>query len=145
MYLRRTNAKTKDGSVNYWALVESERTARGPRQRTVAYLGDVAEALRSGIAESVTGTPHQGELFEGSEPEWVEIDTKRVRVERARSFGGSWLALEIMSELGLDSFLESKMDEGRAEVPWNLVAQILVVHRLLNPSSELSIAEGGYE
>jgi transposase len=93
----------------------------------------------------VSEKPRQGELFSDAEPDWVEIDTKRIRVERARSFGGPWLALELMSELGLGSFLDLKMNKGRAEVPWNLVAQILVIQRLLCPSSELSIAEGGYE
>lgn len=145
MYLRRTSCKTKEGTRSYWALVESERTRRGPRQRTVAYLGDVSESLRTGPAETTSNKPHQSDLFNEVEPEWVEIDARRVQVERAKSFGGSWMALELMKELGLDSFLESKMDVGRAEVPWNLVAEILVAHRLLNPSSELSIAEGGYE
>ena len=145
MYLRRTAARTKNGSRSYWALVESERTSRGPRQRTVAYLGDVAESLRAGMWESASGKPSQLDLFNPIEPEWVEIDARRVRVERARSFGGAWLGVQLLSELGLDAFLESKLDVGRAEVPWNLTAQILVVHRLLCPSSELSIADGGYE
>jgi transposase len=129
----------------YWAVVESRRTQRGPRQQVVAYLGDVSTELQKGALDAASERPRQGDLFEPTEPEFVEVDVKRVRVERARSFGGSWLGLELMKELGLDSFLETKMDVGRAEVPWNLVAQILVVHRLTQPSSELGIAEGGYE
>jgi len=39
MYLRRCYRK-KDGKRHgYWALVESYRSSRGPRQRVVAYLG----------------------------------------------------------------------------------------------------------
>ncbi len=39
MYLRR-NKKTKGGEVyEYWSLVESVRSGRGPRQRTVATIG----------------------------------------------------------------------------------------------------------
>jgi len=55
MYLRRcgqTKAR-KDGV--YWELVESYRTERGPRQRVVAYLGDVAEAERLGVRQAATG------------------------------------------------------------------------------------------
>jgi hypothetical protein len=39
MYLRRRTRKK--GGVEYesWALVESMRTAKGPRQRTVATIG----------------------------------------------------------------------------------------------------------
>lgn len=110
----------------------------------VAYLGDVSDELQKGAIDAAREKPRQGDLFEQGKPEFVEIDVKRVRVERARSFGGSWLGLELMKELGLDLFLETKMDVGLADVPWNLVAEILVVQRLIEPSSELGIAEGGY-
>jgi transposase len=145
VYLRRVGRSKNGAERRHWALVESRRTARGPRQQVVAYLGDVSDELGKGALDAASEKPRQGDLFDKSEPEFVEIDLKRVRVERARSFGGCWLGLELMKELGLDSFLETKMDVGRAEVPWNLVAQILVVHRLTQPSSELGIAEGGYE
>jgi len=35
MYLKRN----RRGGYEYWTLVQSERTARGPRQRVVAHLG----------------------------------------------------------------------------------------------------------
>ena len=39
--------QSKNGKRHaYWALVESYRTARGPRQRTVAYLGMLKESER---------------------------------------------------------------------------------------------------
>ena len=126
-------------------MVESRRTSKGPRQRVVAYLGDVTEELRLGVELAATGLPRQGELFKDTRPDWVEIDTRRVHVERARSFGGAWLGLHLLSELGLDAVLEAEIDSGRADVPWHLVAEILIVHRLVSPSSELCIAEGGYE
>jgi hypothetical protein len=145
MYLRRVSRKKRGKDHGYWALVESCRTARGPRQRVVAYLGDVEEEHRLGVAQAASGQPYQKDLFTGKTPEWVEVDASRVRIERARSFGGAWLALHLMKKLSLDTFLKEKLSVGRALVPWHLVAQILVVQRLLDPSSELSIAEGGYE
>ena len=49
MYLRRCYRK-KDGKRHaYWALVESYRTARGPRQRVVAWLGAMDEQGRLGV------------------------------------------------------------------------------------------------
>lgn len=145
MYLRRVG-RGKAGTVSrHWALVESERTARGPRQKVVAYLGDVSAEIRAGIAQAASGKANQGDLFEPVDPEWVEIDARSVRVERARSFGAAWLGLELLKELGLEGFLESRMGESRADIPWHLVAEILIVHRLIAPSSELSIAEGGFE
>ena len=41
MFLRRYT-RTKDGKTHtYYALVESVRTDAGPRQHTVAYLGEL--------------------------------------------------------------------------------------------------------
>ena len=131
--------------MRHWALVESQRTSRGPRQRVVAYLGDVAEELVRGVEDAASGKPRQGDLFDEASAEWVEVDARRVRVERARSFGGAWLALQLVSELELGTFLAGELDGGREEVPWSQAAKILMVQRLLDPSSELSVAEGGYE
>jgi len=145
MFLRRIGRKDSDGNRHHWALCESYRTERGPRQRVVAYLGDVSESLRQGVEDASSGLPRQGDLFGQTAPEYVEVDVKRVRVERARSFGGAWLALQIISDLELDIFLEKSLPAGKEDVAWSLMFQILAVHRLLEPSSELSIAEGGYE
>ena len=145
MFLRRVGRKDGDGNQRHWALCESYRTERGPRQRVVAYLGDVSESLRQGVEDAASGLPRQGDLFGESAPEYVEVDVKRVRVERARSFGGAWLALQMISELELDSFLEKSLPVGKEDIAWSLMSQILAVHRLLDPSSELSVAEGGYE
>ena len=39
MYLRRHDKKGDGEHYGYWSLVESVRTARGPRQRIVATIG----------------------------------------------------------------------------------------------------------
>jgi hypothetical protein len=146
MYLRRCYRK-KDGKRHaYWALVESYRTARGPRQRVVAWLGAMDEQGRLGVKRYAEGaTTHQGSLFRDREPEWVEVDLKRVRVERSRKFGGPWLGLELLRRLELDRFLEETLPEGREEIPWPLMATVLVVGRLCDASSELHLAERFYE
>jgi hypothetical protein len=147
MYLRRCY-RQKDGKRHaYWALVESLRTARGPRQRVVAYLGEMDEAGRLGVrqqAEYGNGT-WQSRLFDRAEPEWVEVDLKRIAVERSREFGGPWLGLELCRRLGLVEFLERAMASGREEIPWPLMALVLVLGRLCEPSSELHLAEHFYE
>jgi len=145
MFLRRICRKDGDGNRRHWALCESYRTERGPRQCVVAYLGDVTESLRQGLEDAASGLPRQGDLFGTSTPEYVEVDINRVRVERSRSFGGIWLALQILSELELDLSFEKSLPVGREDVAWSLMAQVLTIHRLVEPSSELSIAEGGYE
>ena len=146
MYLRRCYRR-KDGKRHaYWALVESYRTDRGPRQRVVAWLGVMDERGRLGVkrcAEKSTG--YQTGLFTTTEPEWVEVDVKRVRVERSRKFGGPWLGRELLRRLELDRFLEETLPNGREEIPWSAMAMILILGRLCEPSSELHLAEHLYE
>ena len=130
----------------YWALVESYRTQRGPRQRVVAYLGELDEEGRLGVKGAAQGRrgSEQSKLFEEAEPQWVEVDAARVRVENCRDFGGPWLGLELMRTLGLDGFLERTIPAGREDVPWPMMALLLVLARFCNPSSELQVAEDFY-
>ena len=138
--------RTKNGKRHaYWALVESQRTKQGPRQRVVAYLGELDKAGRLGIeqaAEDADG--RQRELWDDVEPRWVEVDASRMRVENCRAFGGPWLVLELVRELGLDRFLAKAVPPGREDVPWPLVALVLVVSRICEPSSELHVTEHFY-
>ena len=130
---------------DYWQLVESYRTARGPRQRIVAYLGNVEAAAREGVAQAARGVrTHQPRLEETEAPEWVEVDAKRLRVERVREFGGPWLGLQVMEKLGLGAFLHSVLLTGREEISWATTAQVLILGRLCDPSSELALAERVY-
>src|SRR5208283_2201820 len=64
MYMRRCY-RAKDGKYHaYWALVKSVRTARGPRQQVVAYLGELDEEGRLGVAQAAQEdrTDNQGRL-----------------------------------------------------------------------------------
>src|SRR3990172_5792455 len=104
MYLRKCRKKAAGARYTYWQLVESHRTERGPRQRVVAYLGDMDEALRLGIAEAATGTNGVRQdclLPDAITPEWVEVDISRLRVERVLDFGAYWLGMQLMERLGL--------------------------------------------
>jgi transposase len=150
MFIRPCYRKKNGRRHAYWALVESYRTDRGPRQRTVAYLGQLDEAGRLGVKRAAKGNKTSGDeqlqLWEGDAPapEWVEVNTAAVRVENQRAFGGPWLAGQILRKLQLGDFLQRTIPEGKEEVSWSLMAQVLVICRLCNPSSELHIAEHYY-
>lgn len=148
MYLKRCGqSRTKKEHV-YWELVESQRTLRGPRQRVVAYLGDITQTEGLGVKQAAEGKSKvwQSRLFDAEgEPEWTEVDTKRVRVGRVRDFGGYWLGLQIADKLELISFLERTLPRGLEEIPWSMMSLVLSLMRLCEPSSELSIAEDLYE
>ena len=139
--------RNKNGKRHaYWALVESVRTARGPRQRTVAYIGAADEETREGVryAAKERSNGRQKKLFGDVKPNWVEVDTSRVRVERCREFGGPWLGLELIRMIGLDAFFREAIPSGREEIPWSQMAAVLALCRLCEPSSELHIAEDFY-
>jgi len=155
MYIRQ-QFKVVDGKRKaYWALVESVRTDRGPRQRVVSWLGALDEAGRLGLlaratfrSESSTADYRQQVLFEYDdqpiEPRWVRVNTKAVRVENKKDFGGPWLAIQLLDKLKLDKFFEKHQPKGREQVPWGLVSMTLVIARLLDPSSELYTSEQWY-
>ena len=161
MFIKPCYKKSNGKKLAYWALVESYRTVKGPRHRIVAYLGQLKDATRRGIKQAAEdhGKPQfvQARLFNDNqlnnsqlndtqlEPEWVEINTNGVRVENEKSFGGPWLALQLVKLLGLDDFLQQLLPPGEEHVSWSLVSLILVICRLLNPSSELHIAEHFYK
>ena len=147
MYLRRCY-RAKDGKRHaYWALVKSVRTQRGPRQEVVAYLGEMDEAGRLGMKAAVEDCPSekQGVLFADPECRFVQVDTARVRVENGRSFGGYWLGMQAVDRLGLADQLGRLIELGQEKVPWSMMALVLVLCRLCDPSSELHIAEHAYE
>ena len=148
MFLRPTFVRKNGRRYAYWRLVESYRTERGPRQRTVAYLGQMDEAGRLGVHQAVDPqvASRQLSLFADpqTKPEFIEIDRTRVRVENCLKFGGPWVALELVKRLGFHEFLKREMPVGKEDVPWSLTSLILVVARLCEPSSELQIAEHFY-
>lgn len=145
MYLRPCYRR-KDGKRHaYWALVESYRTVRGPRQRVVAWLGAMDEQGRLGVKRCAEKrSSHQAGLFADDESRWVEVDLKQVRVERSRQFGGPWLGRELWRQLELDRFFREQLPNGREQIAWAVMAQVLVLGRLCDPSSELHLAERFY-
>jgi transposase len=153
MYLRR-RSRTKNG-VEYksWALVETVRTARGPRQRTIATIGklpglDKEERIGwEAIGRYLDGKPQpQPDLFkrEDEAPLWAAVDIKRVSIERMRHFGDVYLGLLLWNRLGLSTFCQEHIPPGREEISWSIMAAVLTLARFCAPSSELQIAESWY-
>lgn len=154
MYLRRYSKKKYGEEYGYWSLVESVRTARGPRQKVVANIGklpDFDKEEKIGweeIGRILTGKPRQQDnLFKKAEdpPSWATVDINRVSVERLRSFGDIYLALMLWHRLGFADFCKEHMPEGKEAVPWSVMACILTIARFCAPSSELQIAQSWYD
>ena len=154
MFLRRCERRKNGKRHTYWALVESIRTARGSRQRTVAYLGELAASEQSGWAQlgrKLDGQPPpERSLFDPphyddpADDEPVLVCLSGVRFERLRDFGDVWLALGLWRLLQLDRLLAKLMPLGREDVGWSDMAAILTLARFCEPASELHIEHTWY-
>ena len=158
MYLRHC-ARMKCGKDHvYWQLVESVRTPKGSRQRTVAYLGELRAGEKTGwarLASNLDGkaadSVRQLPLF-GSEgdseaepvPEEVAVNVRGVEVSQTRDFGDVYLGLALWLALGLGELLRELLPEGREEVAWERMAAVLAIARFVEPESELHIEEHWY-
>jgi len=150
MYLRHSTVK-KDGKDHiYWRLVRSVRFGSRVVQQTVTQLGELDSQGRANaklLARSITGRDaKQRDLFETSpaDARAVAVKLDGVRLERGRAFGDVWLGWTLWRALNLDVECERLLVEGREAVPWSMMAAILVIARLCEPSSELHIAEDWY-
>ena len=152
----RPHARSKDGKGHtYWSLVETVRTADGPRQKTLCYLGELNSSAQTRWLRTVEVFNDQGEaqqlkLFPShveappEDPQVARVLVNRVRLERARQFGACYLGLQLWKRLELDRFFEQAVDDDPADVPWSRVAALLAINRLCAPGSELAIEERWY-
>lgn len=145
MYLRHSTV-TKNGKTHtYWRLVRSVRVGRKVRQETVAQLGELDAKGRIAarhLADSIVGLERQPGLFDeqlADEP--ITVIPSQLRLERGRRFGDVWLVWKLWQALGLDTWLEKHLPIGNEDVPWSVMAAVLVIARVCEPSSELHIAE----
>jgi transposase len=155
MFLR-PHQRSKDGKDHtYWSLVETVRTANGPRQRTLCYLGELNGSAQARWLKSVEVFNEQGEaqqlkLFPShvevpdDDPQVARVLVNRVRLERTRQFGACFLGWELWKHLKLDHFFEQAVDDDPADVAWSRVAAVLAINRLCAPGSELAVEERWY-
>jgi transposase len=155
MFLR-PNHRGKDGKEHtYWSLVETVRTADGPRQKTLCYLGELNSSAEARWLTTVEVFNQQGEaqqlkLFPShvapppDDPQVARVLLNKVRLERTRQFGACFLGLELWKRLELDRFFEQAVDGDPADVPWSRVAALLAINRLCAPGSELAIEQRWY-
>src|SRR5436309_15072829 len=101
MFLR-VNRRRKDGKEHtYWSLVETLRTADGPRQRTLCYLGELNGSAHARWQKTVEVFNEHGETTQlklinseveaFNDPNVARVLVKKVRVERTRRFGDCYL------------------------------------------------------
>jgi transposase len=154
MFLRKLRVHKDGKEHSYWSLVETVRTADGPRQHTLCYLGELNGSAHARWQKTVEVFNEHGEstqlkLFPceaevPDDPNVARVLVKKVRVERTRRFGDCFLGLELWKRLGLDEFFARHLDGDGADVAWSRVTAVLAINRLCAPGSELAVEQHWY-
>ena len=149
MFLR-FNTRKKDGKVHrYWSIVENRRL-RNERttQRTVFYLGEINDTQQAAwrkqleAFDETTQRPEQIALFPADRAippdalNGLQVKLSELTLERPRVFGDCWLACRLWDELQLTEFWRERLPDGKAEVPWVKVLELLAVRQLVAPGSK---------
>ena len=152
MFLR-SNKRIKDGKEHrYYTVVESRRLRSGKvAQRQVLYLGEINDSQQVGWRKTLEVFDEEEDrytplsLFPEDRPvpsdaiDSVQVKLHEMKLERARPYGNCWLGCELWRQLQLDRFWTEKLPQGREQVAWAQVLELLVVNRLIDPGSEFRL------
>src|SRR5258708_1148575 len=149
MFLRSTRRKKDGKDHRYFSIVENRRLTSGKMaQRTVLYLGEVNDKQETAWRKSLEvideeqQQPRSLSLFREDRElpadaiDSVQVKLSGLQLKRGRALGNCWRGCELWHQLGLDSFWQQRLPDGREAVSWEKVLELLVVNRLINPGSE---------
>jgi len=162
MYIRKNTSKYKGKTYTNFLLVESVQTPKGPRQRVICSLGNLAPApkdewlaLAHKLEASLRGRlplgPSQAQVDEivarvrrtkqrtyCTDPSSIlEIDSDRVDVEQAREAGPVHVGHQIWRQLRLDDILRHADLSERAR----RLTEAMTLNRLIPPLSEHALPD----
>jgi transposase len=164
MYIRKSTREYKGKTYTNYLLVESVHTPKGPRQRAICSLGNLApapveewlalahrleSALRGQLPLDVSDAKFEALLesarrgrgkrrgFRPAAGAVVKVDTDRVEVEEAREAGPVHVGHQMWDRLGLDAILSRA---GLSDSACTL-SEAMTLNRLIAPSSELAMPD----
>ena len=151
MFLRQNNRRKNGKLHRYFSVVENRRTATGTTQRQVLYLGEINDSQQESWRRTLRVFDEDRRqycelsLFPDDRPlppeavGVISVKLDQMQLRRPRSFGDCWLGCWLWDRLQLSSFWNQALSDGRGDVPWTKVLQLLVVNRLIDPGSELRL------
>jgi transposase len=164
MYIRRSTRKYKGKTYTNYLLVESVHTPKGPRQRAICSLGnlapaparewhDLARRLESALKGQLSLEPadekfetlvetarrrgKKGTASVSAPGAMLTVDTDHVETEEARAAGAVHVGHQIWERLGLNEILKQA---GLVEQACAL-SEVMTLNRLIAPSSELAMPD----
>jgi hypothetical protein len=152
MYLKACKRRKNGKEHRYFTVVESRRMPSGKVfQRQVLYLGEINDSQQAAWRKTLSVVREQGQepvpmsLFPDDRPlpadaaDAVQVRMSQMVLRRPRAFGDCWLGCELWRQLQLDGFWHKHLGEGKEQIPWAKVLQLLVVNRLIAPGSEFRV------
>ena len=158
MFVRTTQRRYKGQSYTNYVLVESVRTAKGPRQKVVCSLGDLSprpraqwleltrkvEAALGGQPELLAGADAEvAQVVErvrrgrprrqrGHPADLIRVHADGIRTEEHRTAGPVHVGVQYWRKLGVDEILRSIGLSERARI----LTLAMTMNRLIHPCSE---------
>jgi len=152
MYLKACKRRKNGKEHRYFSVVESRRLPGGKVfQRQVLYLGEINDSQQTAWRKTLSVVGERGQepqpmsLFPDDRPlppdavDAVQVRMSQMVLRRPRAFGDCYLGCELWRQLRLDSFWRQRLPEGKEQIPWAKVLQLLVVNRLIEPGSEFRV------
>jgi transposase len=165
MYIRKTTRVYKGKQYTNHLLVESVQTPKGPRQRTICSLGNLAPApgeewlalahrLESAVAGQLSlaatdvraealwqrvrrGRRRQAARAPARAEAWITVDPERIEMEDEREAGPVHVGHQMWHRLRLGEILRRAGLSERA----CLLSEAMTVNRLIFPLSELAMPD----
>jgi hypothetical protein len=158
MFLR-SKRRFKDGKAHrYFSVVENRRVRSGRVvQRQILFLGEINDRQQGmwrktlEVFDEVEQRAATLSLFPEDREipadalDGVQVKLKEMELRRPRAFGNYWLGCELWRQLGLEAFWEVRLGQGREEVSWAKVLELLAVSRLVSPGSEFRLHRQGFD
>ena len=152
MYLKVCKRRKNGKEHRYFSVVESRRVPGGKvLQRQVLYLGEINDSQQAAWRKTLSVFDEGGQalvpmsLYPDDRPlppdaaNAIQVRMNEMVLRRPRAFGDCWLACELWRQLHLDSFWHKRLAEGKEQISWAKVLQLLVVNRLIDPGSEFRV------
>ena len=164
MFIRKTRKAYRGKAYTNYVLVESVRTAKGPRQKIVCSLGRLEPAPRAhwrqlahkvhvalgeelalepadGAARSIADKIQSRRARSAPRPQRedtvIGVDPRRVEVEDPREAGAVHVGHQMWRRLALDTILQQAGLRPRAR----LLTEAMVLNRLIAPRSEYAMPD----
>ena len=134
VFVRTKTYKNKDGSRRtYLHIVENVREGGKVRQRILANLGRLEKLQQGQIDQLIEG------LARWSHKQWVQLQANSLDPRWARDLGPALIFRRLWEQLGLPGILRDLLSERRYEMDVEEAIFCMVLHRLSDPGSKLSL------